>query len=230
MKLTISQMKALGFRGAEMFATQDRYSIYFREVPEHCCVVTVTAFDSNTVSYFLLPKKDYQRFKDGKLWLCPPGAAKRAGAAKPTKIIFAGELKSIKHLRQLLKQSEIGHMIAFAPDYSPEQPVKLTKAQWAKIAKAWKAPDPQKAYKVVTEWCDPPEPDLEIFHYPGLEPALIGLVYRNVENIYIACYSFERLMELLMERDKMTHQEAAEHVAYNIEGAHHGEGTPFVLY
>jgi|TARA_R100001163_G_C5063582_1_gene200911 hypothetical protein len=43
-------------------------------------------------------------------------------------------------------------------------------------------------------------------------------------------YSGEKIVEILVERDGMTSDEALEYIEFNIEGAYVGEQTPAVLW
>ena len=55
----------------------------------------------------------------------------------------------------------------------------------------------------------------------------IGSVFPHDENVLI--YDVGKIIDLLMERDGMDFEEAHEYYAYNIAGAHMGEGNPILM-
>lgn len=63
----------------------------------------------------------------------------------------------------------------------------------------------------------------------GLEGALVGIGHRCGQPA-LAVYDCERIIDVLVERDGMTREEAAEHMDFNIVGAWVGENTPIFLY
>lgn len=62
--------------------------------------------------------------------------------------------------------------------------------------------------------------------YSGFEKAFMGLVTRFGLESPIALYDRAKCIEILMERDGMTHEEAEEFFSFNTEGAWVGEQTP----
>jgi hypothetical protein len=71
--------------------------------------------------------------------------------------------------------------------------------------------------------------DEEIMLMDGFEEAFIGLSKRCGQPT-LATYSFIKMMEVLVERDDMTYEEADEYIMYNCEGAWMGELTPIILH
>jgi len=71
--------------------------------------------------------------------------------------------------------------------------------------------------------------DEEIMLMDGFEEAFIGLSKRCGQPT-LATYSFIKMMEILVERDDMTWEEADEYIMYNCEGAWMGELTPIILH
>jgi hypothetical protein len=61
----------------------------------------------------------------------------------------------------------------------------------------------------------------------GLDDAIIGVVQRM--GIQAICYDEDKVIEILMERDSMTLEEAIEYFDFNIAGAWVGDSTPFFL-
>lgn len=66
----------------------------------------------------------------------------------------------------------------------------------------------------------------------ALEDAVIGHCHTwretGIETILV--YSAEKIVEILMERDDMTQEDAEEWVSVNIEGAYVGPTTPIVVW
>jgi len=58
----------------------------------------------------------------------------------------------------------------------------------------------------------------------GLEDALIGTGWQFSQALMV--YSVEKVLEILMTRDGMSHEEAREFYEFNIVGAYVGPGTP----
>lgn len=71
--------------------------------------------------------------------------------------------------------------------------------------------------------------DSDLLQADGLEDAIIGLGGR-CSKPDILVYDVDKVIEILMERDGMTHAEAWEFFSFNIEGAWHGECTPIWMY
>jgi len=59
------------------------------------------------------------------------------------------------------------------------------------------------------------------------DSAIIGVVSRI--NFEAVCYSTDKVVELLMEKDNMEYEEALEHFDFNIIGSWVGEHTPVFL-
>jgi hypothetical protein len=63
----------------------------------------------------------------------------------------------------------------------------------------------------------------------GFDEAIIGVAER-INLGPVAAYSVEKVLEILVERDGMTYEEALEYFQYNIIGAWMGEYTPVFIY
>jgi hypothetical protein len=61
----------------------------------------------------------------------------------------------------------------------------------------------------------------------GFESACLGI--SRSFNTHKVCYDYARCLQILVERDKMTPEEAAEFFEFNVVGAYVGEGTPAFL-
>ena len=66
--------------------------------------------------------------------------------------------------------------------------------------------------------------------WDGLDGAIVGRVGRCAGPDDVLCYDYDKMVEIFVTRDGMTHEEAAEWVDFNIVGAYIGERTPFVLF
>lgn len=62
----------------------------------------------------------------------------------------------------------------------------------------------------------------------GFDDCIVGIIERaGMKPIY--CYNKLKIVTQLMEREKLSFEEAVEHYEYNIVGAWMGEGTPCFL-
>jgi hypothetical protein len=59
----------------------------------------------------------------------------------------------------------------------------------------------------------------------GFDEAILGYTQRMNQPPLVA-YSVDKIIEILMERDEMTYEEAMEYFDFNIGGGWVGEGTP----
>lgn len=69
------------------------------------------------------------------------------------------------------------------------------------------------------------ESNPEAVIFDGLNAALVGIA----ESRYVAVYSVRKIIKILMERDKMSEEEAWEFAEFNIMGLHAGDGTPVIV-
>jgi hypothetical protein len=70
-------------------------------------------------------------------------------------------------------------------------------------------------------------PELLVMDQPYLDTAILGVVTRM--GLEAVCYDENKVIELLMEHDNMTEEEAIEYMEYNMKGAWVGEHTPVFL-
>lgn len=64
----------------------------------------------------------------------------------------------------------------------------------------------------------------------GFDKAFIGGLRKFGQSLPIAMYDFDKVMDILMERDGLDEDDAAEHIEFNMLGGWHGEGTPCMLF
>ena len=69
--------------------------------------------------------------------------------------------------------------------------------------------------------------DPETLLADGFEDALVSYGTRFVHGV--AVYSTSKCLDILMERDGMTDEEAMEYFTFNVTGAYVGENTPVFL-
>lgn len=62
----------------------------------------------------------------------------------------------------------------------------------------------------------------------GFEEALIGFS-RRINEPLLAVYSWEKMVDVLIERDGMDFDEAAEYIDFNCVGAWVGDKTPIIV-
>ena len=67
-------------------------------------------------------------------------------------------------------------------------------------------------------------PDIEIMLADGFDEAFIGVGYQF--NKTIAVYDKQRCLQVLVDRDGMTHDEASEYFEFNVNGSDVGPLTP----
>lgn len=70
-------------------------------------------------------------------------------------------------------------------------------------------------------------PDLLVMDPDYLDAAIIGVVSRI--NFDAVCYDSNKVIELLMEHDGMSYEDALEYMDFNMKGAWVGEHTPVFL-
>ena len=73
------------------------------------------------------------------------------------------------------------------------------------------------------EWILVHNPDIILLD--GLDYALVG-VSERINQPTIAVYDIDKIIALLIARDKLSESEAYDHLYYNIIGAYMGETTP----
>lgn len=61
----------------------------------------------------------------------------------------------------------------------------------------------------------------------GFDDALVGIARRCQQLVTV--YSYTMCVEILMNRDGMTHEEAIEYMEFNVIGAYVGDYTPVFL-
>ena len=71
--------------------------------------------------------------------------------------------------------------------------------------------------------------DVDVMTAAGLDNALIGIAQRCGQPT-LAIYSVPSVIEILMDRDGMSEEEACEFFTFNIEGAWVGPMTPVFVH
>lgn len=65
--------------------------------------------------------------------------------------------------------------------------------------------------------------------WPDLASAIVGVVESNGHPVRVV-YDHAKIIQIFMERDGMTAEDAEEFYQFNVHGAYHGTQTPVVLY
>jgi hypothetical protein len=90
---------------------------------------------------------------------------------------------------------------------------------------------PRKAltehWRAALEWAA--QVDEEILLADGFEDAFIGVAERSSQHP-LAVYDAGKCIEILVERDGMSYEEAEEFFSFNVTGAWAGEYTPLFLW
>tara|TARA_B110000503_G_C6856197_1_gene292926 strand:+ start:299 stop:598 length:300 start_codon:yes stop_codon:yes gene_type:complete len=73
------------------------------------------------------------------------------------------------------------------------------------------------------------ETDEEMLLMDGFEDAFIGFS-RRCGQPTLATYSFLKMLQVLVDRDDMSFEEAEEYIMFNCEGAWMGALTPIILH
>lgn len=63
----------------------------------------------------------------------------------------------------------------------------------------------------------------------GFEDAVIGVVDGACRNP-VVCYDYQKCIQILVKRDRMSEEEADEYMSFNVTGAYVGEMTPLFLH
>jgi hypothetical protein len=69
----------------------------------------------------------------------------------------------------------------------------------------------------------------EVMFADGFEDALIGLAHGACRTP-VVCYDLRKCIQILVERDGMTEEDAEEYINFNVTGAYVGELTPLFIY
>ena len=64
--------------------------------------------------------------------------------------------------------------------------------------------------------------------WDGFDSAIIGVGERNNTDSMIV-YDYDKMINILVTRDSMTHEEAEEYLDFNVIGAWIGDTTPIIV-
>ena len=65
--------------------------------------------------------------------------------------------------------------------------------------------------------------------YDGFDAAFVGTVTRNTME-RVACYDFDKMVDVLVKRDEMEYDEAVEFLEFNVLCMWVGDDTPLLLF
>lgn len=63
----------------------------------------------------------------------------------------------------------------------------------------------------------------------GMDAAIIGLTYDKVVGCWRVCYDVSACLDIFMQRDGMTYEQAVEFYNFNIADAYYGDSTPIFI-
>jgi hypothetical protein len=69
--------------------------------------------------------------------------------------------------------------------------------------------------------------------YNGLDEAIVGFAnvwHPNGTRVERVIYSGEKIVEIYMQRDEMTEDQAIEFIEFNTDGGYVGEDTPIIVW
>jgi hypothetical protein len=68
--------------------------------------------------------------------------------------------------------------------------------------------------------------------YNDYDEAIIGPAYihRDHQVVHVLVYDAEKIRDILVTRDGMSHEEAREYIEFNIEGGYLGIETPVLVW
>ena len=69
----------------------------------------------------------------------------------------------------------------------------------------------------------------EVMFADGFDEAVIGMVHGACRTP-VVCYDYRKCVDILVERDGMSEEDAEEFISFNVTGAYMGELTPLFLY
>jgi hypothetical protein len=72
-------------------------------------------------------------------------------------------------------------------------------------------------------------PDENLLSADGFDDAIIGVAAIKQTAQFVLVYSRAKCIEILVERDEMSREEAEEYFDFNVEGAYVGEKTPIFV-
>jgi hypothetical protein len=72
----------------------------------------------------------------------------------------------------------------------------------------------------------------KMIKYDGLDEAICGqaCIWRDQTRVDVLVYDGMKIIDIFVDRDGMTPEEAEEFIEFNIEGGYIGEETPVVMW
>jgi len=63
----------------------------------------------------------------------------------------------------------------------------------------------------------------------GLDEAIIGITVGQSGMSYVVVYDEQKIIEILMEDEELSEEDAWDHYGFNVQGAYVGENTPIIV-
>lgn len=95
-----------------------------------------------------------------------------------------------------------------------------------KMQKAKRAKKPKTVEQIISEEYD----GEELLFAEGFGEAIIGVMDMTVGHNACIVYDYQKCIEILIARDKMSYDEAVEFMEYNVTGAFVGDATPAFIH
>jgi hypothetical protein len=74
------------------------------------------------------------------------------------------------------------------------------------------------------------EDDETVLFADGFDEAIVGLTtFQAGRQVRVVVYDYHEMVRLLVERDGATHEEAIEHIDFNVTGGYVGEQQPIFI-
>jgi hypothetical protein len=74
--------------------------------------------------------------------------------------------------------------------------------------------------------------DIPLIFFDEFDKAIVGIISGSIGNGYHeqVVYDYNKCVEILMKRDGMDYETAAEHMDFNVAGGYLGEHTPLFIF
>ncbi len=92
--------------------------------------------------------------------------------------------------------------------------------------KITRTPGGQSAEELISEEYD----GEELLFADGFGDAIVGVQVMTAGHSPCVVYDYDKCIEILMERDGMEYEDAAEHMDFNVTGGYVGEATPAFIH
>lgn len=101
MKLNLKNLASAGFKSTALFATKLGGGLFYRKKADR--VEYASSYVPQSLGVFPMTRAQLQKLTAGKLSLVPPGFCNASGGKtlENGRVVYAGEIKSVKHLEEI---------------------------------------------------------------------------------------------------------------------------------